>query len=165
MSFDAFSFPASACYKALFLLTFLPCTYPSLPPYTTLNRVLNPPLIPQLDQLLHRLIKRHNLTSLLRRLIISVSPIDRTLLLLLGADDHDEVVQRQLRSADLLLHRVARHVDVGVEFLRAQDGLHFTHVVVGRRHDGDDHDLARGEPEGPAAGEVFGYDAAKREFV
>lgn len=121
-----------------------------------LHRILNPPLIPEQHQLPHRLIQWHNLAALLTRLIIPIPPVHSAVRLLLRTHDDDVIVQRQLRGADLLLHGVAADVDVGVDVLLAQYGLHFFDVVDCAGHDGDDHDLAWGEPEGPAAGEVFG---------
>ena len=70
----------------------------------------------------------------------------------------DEIILLQLTRPNLLLHRVARDVAVDVHALVAEDGLHLEHVVIGRRHDGDDEDLARTEPEGPLSGKVFGQD-------
>ena len=70
----------------------------------------------------------------------------------------DEIILLQLARPNLLLHRVARDVAIDVHALVAEDGLHLEHVVVGSRHDGHDEDLARTEPEGPFAGEVFGQD-------
>jgi hypothetical protein len=132
-------------------------SFSSLPPTPSipLNLVVQTPLIPQLDQLLHRLIERHNLPALLRRLVIPIPPIHSARTLFLRANYHDEIVQRQLRRANLLLHRISTDVDVGVESLFAQHGLHFLDVVVCTGHYGDDHDLAGGQPEGPAAREVF----------
>lgn len=127
---------------------------------TRLDRVIDSPLIPQLDQLLDGLIERHNLATLLGSLVIAVPPVDGAVLLLLSTDDHDVVVQSQLRSADLLLHGVSADVDVGVDVLLAERGLDLLDVVVGAGHDGNDHDLARRQPEWPATGEVLGEDAA-----
>ena len=126
-----------------------------------LNLVLQPPLILQSHKLLNHLVQRDNLTTLLALLIISVPNINSPVLALLGTNDDDEVVQRELRSADLLLHGVARDVDVGVETLGAETLLDFLDVVVDSGHDGDDHDLAGGDPEGPAAGEVLGEDTVR----
>lgn len=125
-----------------------------------LELILQPPLIPQGNQLLHHLIQRNNLPSLLAFLIIPIPHISSLILLLLCTHHNDEIVQRELRGANFLLHRVAADVDVGVEAFGAEARLDFFNVIVYGGHDRDDHDLAGGDPEGPAAGEVLGEDAA-----
>ena len=127
--------------------------------------ILQPPLVLQLDKLLNDLIQRDNLTTLLALLIISVPDVDSPVLALLGTNHDDEVVQRKLSSADLLLHGVARDVDVGVEALGAEACLDFLDVVVDGGHDGDDHNLAGGDPEGPATGKVLGEDTVGRVSI
>ena len=72
-----------------------------------------------------------------------------------GSLTEDEVILLDLPRADLLLQRVAADVDVAVETRLVEDALDLLDVLVGRLHDGDDEDLARREPEGPLAGEVF----------
>jgi len=93
---------------------------------------------------------------MLRRLIIPIPNIHRPAIPLLSPHHKNEIIQLQLARTNLLLHRVARDVDVGVETFGSEYGLHVLDVVVYGGHDGDDEDLAGGEPEGPAAGEVFG---------
>jgi hypothetical protein len=51
------------------------------------NLILQPPLIPQLDKFLQRILKRNQGAMLLCCWIISVSDIDRAGLLFLGTDD------------------------------------------------------------------------------
>ena len=108
-----------------------------------LNFVLCSSLIPQLNELLNGLIKRNNLTTLLRSLVITVSPVDGPCLLLFSTDDHNKIVKSQLCCTDLLLHSVAADVDVSVDVLLAKGSLDLLDIVVGTRHDGNDHDLTR----------------------
>jgi hypothetical protein len=121
-----------------------------------LKRTAQSPLIPQALHELNSLVNRHELTHLLGLRDITVTDVDRTALLLLRTNNHDEVVLRELASADLLLHGVAGDIDVGVEVVRAELLLELLAVVVGAGHDGDDEDLAGREPEGPLTAEVLG---------
>lgn len=60
-----------------------------------------------------------------------------------------------MTGADLLLEGVAAQVHVTVQSLCPEDLLDFLGVVVGGRHDRDDQDLSRAEPERPLAGKVL----------
>lgn len=124
-----------------------------------LHLVLNPSLISQLDKLLNCLIKWDDLTTLLRSLVITVPPVDRAVLLLFSTDDHNKVVESQLSGTDLLLHSISANVDVGVDVLLAERSLDLLDVVVSAGHDGDDHNLARRQPERPASSKVLSENA------
>jgi hypothetical protein len=137
-----------------------PCIYLISLHVQNLNLVLNVTLIPQLDELLYRLIKRYNDTSLLCLLVVTVPPVNSPSLLFLGTDDHDEVIKCKLCCADLLLHGVAADIDIGMKVMFAECSLHFLDVVVGAWHDRNDHDLARREPERPSTGKVLCEDTS-----
>ena len=115
-------------------------------------------LLAQLAELLAGLVKRNNDTSGLTGGIIAVTDVERARLLLLGTDNENEVVLRQLTRADLLLQSVSTDIDVGVELVVPEDLLHLLGVVVDSRHDRDDKNLARADPEGPLASEVLRND-------
>lgn len=74
--------------------------------------ILEPPLLHQPLQLLHRVLQRHKLAHLLSRRIVAVADIDGTRITFLRAEDEDEVVQRQLTGADLLLHLQQQLLDL-----------------------------------------------------
>lgn len=57
-----------------------------------LDLVLQSTLVPQLDQLLNSFVERYNDATLLRLLVITVSPVDSPSSLFLSTDNHDEVV-------------------------------------------------------------------------
>jgi len=124
-----------------------------------LHLILNPSLVPQLDELLDSLVKWDDLATLLRSLVVAVSPVDSAVLLLFSTNDHDEVVESQLCGTDLLLHSISADVDVGVDVLFAERSLDLLDVVISAGHDGDDHNLARRQPEWPTSGKVLSENA------
>jgi len=71
----------------------------------------------------------------------------------------NEVVLSQLSSTDLLLHGVTADVNVDVQLVITQELLQFLDVIVHGRHDGDNKNLARADPEGPLATKVLNQDA------
>jgi hypothetical protein len=107
-----------------------------------LQSTAKPPLVPQRLHKLNSLINRHELAHLLSLRNVAVADVHRAALLLLCADDHDEVVLRELTGANLLLHGVAGDVNIGVEVVRAELLLQLLAVVVGAGHDGHDENLA-----------------------
>lgn len=66
--------------------------------------VLKSPLVVQALQLLNGLLQRNELAHLLRGWVVTVTDVDGAGIAFLGAQDEDEVVQRELTCADLLLH-------------------------------------------------------------
>lgn len=67
----------------------------------------------------------------------------------------DKVVLLQLTSSDLLLESVATQIHINVQALLVEDIPDLIGVVVDRRHNWNDQDLSRTEPERPLAGKVF----------
>lgn len=63
----------------------------------------------------------------------------------------NEVVLSQLSSTDLLLHGVTADVNIGIQLVFTQELLQLLDIVVHGRHDGDNENLARADPEGPLA--------------
>lgn len=70
----------------------------------------------------------------------------------------NEVVLRQLARADLLLHGVATDVDVDIQLVAIKNPLQFLHVVIDRRHNRHNQDLAGADPERPLATKVLNQD-------
>ena len=115
-------------------------------------------LVAQLDKSLESVLDGDELTHLLRLRDIAVTDVDGARLLFLCANDENEVVLRELARSNLLLHGVASNVNIDVHTLLAEQSLELEDIVVCRRHDGDDEDLAGRKPERPLSGKVLGQD-------
>ena len=70
----------------------------------------------------------------------------------------NEVVLSQLSSTNLLLHSVTADVNVDIQLVITQELLQLFDVVVHGRHDGNNKNLARADPEGPLATKVLDQD-------
>lgn len=63
-----------------------------------------------------------------------------------------------MSSTDLLLHGITTDVNVGIQLVFTQKLLQLLDIVVHSRHDGDNENLARADPEGPLATIVLDQD-------
>lgn len=63
-----------------------------------------------------------------------------------------------MSSTDLLLHGVTADVNVGIQLVFTQELLQLFDIVVHGRHDRDNENLARADPEGPLATIVLDQD-------
>mmetsp|Transcript_5067 Transcript_5067/g.9371 ORF Transcript_5067/g.9371 Transcript_5067/m.9371 type:complete len:558 (-) Transcript_5067:471-2144(-) len=88
--------------------------------------------------------------------IIAGPHIDRLLIPLLLPHHQDIVVLGQLRLPDLLLHFAVGHIGIREHAIGPEHAPDFLGVLGTCFADGDDHDLAGIEPEGPLGCVVFG---------
>lgn len=124
----------------------------------SLQGVLHTALLAQCLKLDTHILNGDHGALLLAGGVITVANVDSAGFLLRCTNDKDEVVLSQLTSANLLLHGVTADVNVNVELISTQQLLQFLNVVVHGRHDGNNKDLARAEPEWPLATEVLDQD-------